>query len=233
MQRKHLPLSLGLLSCLTLSVACSDDGGGSNDEIGTSDTDTADTTDSTSETGTTDTTTTDTTDTTTVDDTTDTTDTTTTVDDTTDTTDTTTGELCGNGVIDDGEQCDDGDLNADDAACTSACQTAVCGDGLVQTDVEACDDGNADETDACTTLCAAPACDDGILSGAETDVDCGGGCGGCDFGLACSDAADCLSGNCLDNLCSYAASCKDLKDADANAEDGLYMIDIDGGGDLE
>ena len=65
---------------------------------------------------------------------------------TTTTTTTTTGTTttgtpageCGDSVVDDGEECDDGNLDDDDA-CTSQCLTAVCGDGIVQTGVEACD----------------------------------------------------------------------------------------------
>ena len=38
---------------------------------------------------------------------------------------------CGNGVIDIGEQCDDGPDNSDEALCTSECQVATCGEGHV------------------------------------------------------------------------------------------------------
>ncbi|MCX8071732.1 MAG: hypothetical protein N3C12_04700 [Candidatus Binatia bacterium] len=38
--------------------------------------------------------------------------------------------LCGNGVLDPGEQCDDGNL-ADDDDCLSTCVVARCGDGFV------------------------------------------------------------------------------------------------------
>lgn len=45
---------------------------------------------------------------------------------------------CGNGVIDTGERCDDGNTSDSDA-CTSACQPARCGDGVVEVRVEQCD----------------------------------------------------------------------------------------------
>jgi cysteine-rich repeat protein len=45
---------------------------------------------------------------------------------------------CGNGQIDAGEGCDDGNLDDSDA-CTSACQPARCGDGVVHAGVEECD----------------------------------------------------------------------------------------------
>jgi len=46
--------------------------------------------------------------------------------------------LCGNGVINPGEECDDGNT-FDCDACTSTCQNARCGDGLVHLGVETCD----------------------------------------------------------------------------------------------
>ncbi|NVB39984.1 hypothetical protein G6O69_19220 [Pseudenhygromyxa sp. WMMC2535] len=80
----------------------------------------------------------------------------------------------------------------------------LCGNGVLD-EGEACDDGNADETDACTTLCQAPTCDDGILSGDESDLDCGGSCAGCLTGQACEAASDCTSGACEESLCTLAA----------------------------
>jgi len=93
--------------------------------------------------------------------------------------------VCGDGLLDPDEQCDDG--NAVDAdACRNDCMLPVCGDGIVDpiescdppgtviagtTEIcrpdcsycgdglvdapEECDDGNAIETDACTTGCVA------------------------------------------------------------------------------
>lgn len=60
--------------------------------------------------------------------------------------------LCGNGVSDPGEQCDDGNTNDKDA-CTGACTTAVCGDSLVRTGVEECDDGATPGGDGCEPDC--------------------------------------------------------------------------------
>lgn len=45
---------------------------------------------------------------------------------------------CGNGVIDGGERCDDGNLDDGDA-CLSTCVPAVCGDGIVRRGTEQCD----------------------------------------------------------------------------------------------
>jgi hypothetical protein len=53
---------------------------------------------------------------------------------------------CGNGITDDGEDCDDGNT-IDTDACV-ACKAATCGDGFVHAGVEVCGDAPAD---ACTT----------------------------------------------------------------------------------
>jgi len=61
-------------------------------------------------------------------------------------------ELCGNGRFDQGESCDDGNVELDDS-CPSgpcgSCQPARCGDGFIWTDKEICDDGNDRTDDAC------------------------------------------------------------------------------------
>src|SRR6188472_1307269 len=49
--------------------------------------------------------------------------------------------LCGNGVVDPGEACDDGDDDAFDS-CVD-CAVATCGDGFVRAAIETCDDSSA------------------------------------------------------------------------------------------
>jgi cysteine-rich repeat protein len=62
------------------------------------------------------------------------------------------GAICGNGIAEAGEGCDDGDRDDRDA-CTNACQPARCGDGVTRRGVEDCDDGNAVNDDGCTARC--------------------------------------------------------------------------------
>jgi cysteine-rich repeat protein len=71
--------------------------------------------------------------------------------------------ICGDGVREGAEECDDG--NTDDAdGCTNACTLPACGDGVVQPG-EQCDDGKpAFNDDACKNDCTLPVCGDGILS---------------------------------------------------------------------
>ena len=51
------------------------------------------------------------------------------------------GAVCGNGFMETGEECDDGNVISTDA-CTSECKIAVCGDGMIRTGFEQCDGSN-------------------------------------------------------------------------------------------
>ena len=73
---------------------------------------------------------------------------------------------CGDGILDTGEFCDDGN-NDDNDGCTSVCQLPYCGDGVVSTG-EDCDDGNTDDTDLCLTSCIAASCGDAIVNNGRT-----------------------------------------------------------------
>lgn len=78
---------------------------------------------------------------------------------------TTTGEpapVCGDGVVEGGEACDDGN-DADDDVCVAGCVLASCGDGFLWVGVEACDDGNDSDDDACVGACEAASCGDGFV----------------------------------------------------------------------
>jgi len=69
---------------------------------------------------------------------------------------------CGDGILDAGEECDDGNLVSTDE-CTATCKNAACGDGIVLMGTEECDDGNAEDGDDCTNGCTAAVCGDGVL----------------------------------------------------------------------
>ena len=64
---------------------------------------------------------------------------------------------CGNGVVDGGEQCDDGNLSNGDA-CLNSCLNAKCGDGVVRVGAEECDDGNLSNEDTCLNSCVNAGC---------------------------------------------------------------------------
>lgn len=62
---------------------------------------------------------------------------------------------CGDGVVQVGEGCDDGNA-IDHDLCTNMCQLAECGDGIVsEVASERCDDGNDDDDDGCDSDCSA------------------------------------------------------------------------------
>lgn len=61
-------------------------------------------------------------------------------------------QLCGDGTLDRGEECDDGNTTADDG-CSETC-TFECGDGEITGDEE-CDDGNRVSGDGCSDICEA------------------------------------------------------------------------------
>lgn len=63
------------------------------------------------------------------------------------------GPLCGNGIRDANEQCDDGNLFAGDG-CNQYCfiEAYECGNGIKEIG-EQCDDGNLSNNDGCTAIC--------------------------------------------------------------------------------
>ncbi|PRP90672.1 hypothetical protein ENSA5_62910 [Enhygromyxa salina] len=111
-----------------------------------------------------------------------------------------TGPLCGNAVVDPGEECDVGnetmfcdadctfavcgdgyhntlseecdDGNSENTdGCVGPCELATCGDTFVQEGVEECDDGNQDNDDDCTSQCMAAVCGDGFVHAQDEECD--------------------------------------------------------------
>lgn len=67
-------------------------------------------------------------------------------------------DCCGDGVLDEFEECDAGNYNSDAGECTSKCKEAFCGDGLVLPYVEACDGDPL-----CTSECTFTTCGNGAV----------------------------------------------------------------------
>ncbi len=149
--------------------------------------------------------------------------------------------VCGDGVVDDGEGCDDGLDNGATRPCTAACALNVCGDGQPLDTVEACDDGNQVDNDECRNDCTVtPPCgnsklDDGEQcdDGNELDSDgciackkavCGDGflhqnaesCDDGDESATCN--ADCSLAQCGDQKLNVSAG----EVCDLGPQNGLY-----------
>ncbi len=84
---------------------------------------------------------------------------------------TTSGDpLCGNGVVDPGELCDDGEQNGAYGACADDCggPGPHCGDGILQpVEGEICDDGDDVDNNACSNTCQQVPCDQQGGNGGE------------------------------------------------------------------
>jgi len=103
--------------------------------------------------------------------------------------------VCGNGVTEGNEECDNGlAMNSDTVpnSCRTDCRWYYCGDGV--TDVgEECDDGNNTSGDGCSDLCVHQLlCGDGLVEGVEQCDDgnttSGDGCSsGCILEWVCGD----------------------------------------------
>ncbi len=80
--------------------------------------------------------------------------------------------VCGNGQVEDAEECDDGNQVAEDA-CLATCKSAICGDDIVWSGMEECDDGDQDDTNACTAGCKNAFCGDGLVWAGMEECDDG------------------------------------------------------------
>jgi hypothetical protein len=115
---------------------------------------------------------------------------------------TTGGPLCGDGIVDGDEDCDDGALNGTpDSACLEGCEEAWCGDGIVSLG-ESCDDGDANggPEGMCSSWCEPPLCGDAEVTKGEA----------CDEGEAniSEHTFTCLEG-CEKNTCGDAILAQD------------------------
>jgi cysteine-rich repeat protein len=141
-----------------------------------------------------------------------------------------TGEppVCGNGRLEPGETCDDGNRNSNDGCSASCVREPRCGD-RIRDEGEDCDDGNRMDDDGCSAFCVRePHCGDGVPDPGEECDDgnsneadtCSSAClrltrcgnSIVEFGEHCDDGnlldADCCSASCrfTSNICRPSAS---------------------------
>jgi cysteine-rich repeat protein len=128
---------------------------------------------------------------------------------------------CGNGIVEAGEECDDGNNNNNDGCsnqCTINAANSNCGNGVVDTGEECddgnnnnngspppecgngvleageqCDDGNDSDYDACTNACRNNVCGDGFLRTGVEECDDGNnnGSGDCRNDCTTNDSDSC------------------------------------------
>ncbi len=107
---------------------------------------------------------------------------------------------CGNGALNAGEECDDGNTISGDG-CDSNCKTTRCGNGVVTTG-EQCDDGNTLNGDGCDNNCTQTACGNGVVSAGEE----------CDDGNVTSDDGcdiNCKTTRCGNGVLTSGEQCDD------------------------
>jgi cysteine-rich repeat protein len=142
---------------------------------------------------------------------------------------------CGNGRIDFGEVCDDGNRVSGDGCSQSCTSDESCGNG-VRDQWERCDDGNRASDDGCSETCRLERCGNGELDQGETcddrNSENGDGCSadclsseecgngyldiiyeeGCDDGNEVSGdgcSADCMDENCGNGIVDPGEHCDD------------------------
>jgi cysteine-rich repeat protein len=121
--------------------------------------------------------------------------------------------VCGNGVVEDGEVCDDSNTTDGDGCSATCTSDETCGNGVVDNAAgEVCDDGNTvDDGNGCSETCLSTLCGDGVVD-TEVGEECDDG-NTTDDGNGCSDI--CLRDN------------KDAFEADDDF-DSATSIPIDG-----
>lgn len=137
-----------------------------------------------------------------------------------------TAPVCGNGVLEDGENCEDNiayrrcDENGENCvsninypACNDECRIAICGDGVVEGDEE-CDVGELSAV--CDTDCTTVVCGDGVVNGRAgescDDGENNGEAGFCNSSCSGQVASVCGNGvqECGEGCDSDDASCSDM-----------------------
>jgi len=127
---------------------------------------------------------------------------------------------CGDGTIQPGEQCDDGNF-LDGDGCSSCCTTGssapVCGNGQLQPG-EQCDDGNTAAGDGCSATCTI----EPIVEGPPASPNCSDGIDNNGDGLV--DTADpCCQHVCTQEICNGSDD-----NGDGNIDEGFPDADHDG-----
>lgn len=116
------------------------------------------------------------------------------------------GAMCGDGHLDPGESCDDGNA-IDTDQCTNTCRRAAfCGDGNTD-EGETCDDGNNSSGDGCSGNC-------------QSDETCGNDVRDIGTGEVCDDGNMMSSDGCSEDCFDQELCANDMIDTGENCDDG-------------
>ena len=129
------------------------------------------------------------------------------------------------GEQDAGYPATDGGSSADAGSLTDAGASADAGSSADAG--EASDAGlpvDAGTADAGTPDAGVSPCADGVKNGAEVDVDCGGSCGKCAAGKACTGSADCADG-----FCNPSRHCAAVPVNMVRFDGGTFLMGMNGG----
>lgn len=118
--------------------------------------------------------------------------------------------VCGNGVIEAGEPCDDGNAMTGDG-CEVDCSLS-CGNGNPDPG-EACDDGNGVDGDGCDQNCSVSACGNAVVAGSETCED-----GNVVDGDGCD--SNCTLTECGNGVVTAEEACDDGNTSDGDGCEG-------------
>ncbi|HZJ62923.1 MAG TPA: DUF4215 domain-containing protein [Kofleriaceae bacterium] len=130
---------------------------------------------------------------------------------------------CGNGRMDPGEVCDDGNsINGD--GCDNNCTRTACGNG-VMTAGEGCDDGNQTNGDGCDNNCTRTACGNGIMTAGEACDD-----GNQTNGDGCERTCVVTSVTCGNNVVDAGEACDDGNRTDGDGCDSNCTVTACGNG---
>lgn len=146
--------------------------------------------------------------------------------------------VCGNGILEIGEVCDDGSQNSDSRpnACRTDCRAAYCGDSVLDSGEE-CDSGqasyyplshpNAKTTpNSCRDGCKLPRCGDGIADSSYNE-ECDDGNNN-DLDGCKSDCTTCLQLASNINMTSDTTLCRQVFNVDDYGPEGVIVIQFPG-----